>query len=165
MKKSLKALIVAAIGSVALITMGAVTPNSTINPQTPDVQVQNFVQGTDSALTYKTVFTPGANGSRLYAIFESNNDGSATHLVSCEIYVGSVAYVFTATTTASSDGFANATPAKNLLTTTTMPGLKVDSNGNSYLELSSSSDLVKCTFATALTSSTLINIIAVGADY
>ena len=146
----------------------AYTVNNTINPSSPDTQVQNFVQGTDSAGTYKTVFTPnttnsGSGGGRLYAIYESNNDPSATHLVSCELYISSAAYIFIATTTALTDGTANGVPPKNLLST--VPNLKVDSNGNSYLDLSSSGQVVKCTYATSLTSTDQINLIAVGSDY
>jgi len=149
----------------------AYTTNSTTNPLVPDVQFQNFVQGTDTAGTYKVVFTPGANsasgsvGGRLYAIYESNNDTSTTHLVSCEEVVSGVSYVFTATTTAVNDGTANGVPAKNFIISGNLPNLKMETNGNTYLDFSSDGQVVKCTYATALTSTDLINLIAVGADY
>ena len=52
--------------------------------QTPKVTTQNFVQGTDSAGTYKTLYTAGANGSKIVACMLTSTDGSATHVVTLD---------------------------------------------------------------------------------
>jgi hypothetical protein len=158
--------LLSAIGLIALAAglIGAVTPNSFVSPQTPNRGIVQFLQGTDSAGTYKTLYTAGTNGSRCYGIWETNNDASATHLVTLQLVNSAVKYGGMAITTAESDGFANATPAKNLISSTNWPGLPVDQYGNPYIQLVSG-DTLQATFATNLTSSDLINIVAVCADF
>lgn len=158
--------LLSAIGLIALAAglIGAVTPNSFVSPQTPNRGIVQFLQGTDSAGTYKTLYSAGTNGSRCYGIWETNNDASATHLVTLQLVNSAVKYGGMAITTAESDGFANATPAKNLISSTNWPGLPVDQYGNPYIQLVSG-DTLQATFATNLTSSDLINIVAVCADF
>jgi hypothetical protein len=159
----------AAFIAVALIyasfaVRAAVTPNSIVTAQTPNRGVVQFLQGTDSAGTYKTLYTAGVNGSKCFGMYESNNDGSATHLVTVQIVNGGVKYGGMAITTASNDGFANATPAKALMSSTNWPGLPVDGNGNPTIYLVSG-DTLQATFATSLTSSDLINIYVSCVDF
>lgn len=142
----------------------ATTPNSIVTPQTVNRGIVQFLQGTDSAGTYKTLYTSGANGSRCYAMWMNNNDGSATHLVTVQIVNGGVKYGGTALTTVSSAGFANGTPAQSLMTPSVWPGLPLDPNGNPYIQLISG-DTIQATFATTLTASDLINIVVICADF
>lgn len=142
----------------------AVTANSVVTPQTPGRILCQFLQGTDTAGTYKTCYTGGSNGSKCSALWETNNDGSATHLVTVEIVNGGVNYGGVAITTASSDGYANATPAKNFMATGFWPGLPVDSDGNPFFFLASG-DTLKATYATALTSAKWVNLVGVCADF
>jgi|GEM_PF-3024431 len=144
--------------------IAAVTPNSVVTAQTPNRGIVQFLQGTDSAGTYKTLYTGGSNGSKCSAIWETNNDGSATHLVTVEIVNSSVKYGGVAITTASNDGYANGVPAKNFMSPNIWGGLPLDSDGNPFFFLASG-DTLQATFATALTSSTKINLVTICADF
>lgn len=162
MKKFLSILIL--LFTFTPLAMAATTPNSAVTVQTPNRGVVQFLQGTDVAATYKTLYTASANGSKISGIYETNNDGSATHLVTCQIVNGGVKYGGVAITTASNDGFANAVPSKNFMSSGNWPGLPLDWQGNPYLFMVSG-DTLQCTFATALTSSTVINLVAISGDF
>lgn len=140
------------------------TPNSIVTPQTPNRGVVQFLQGTDSAGTYKTIYTAGANGSKVYGLWSNNNDASATHLITVQIVNAGVKYGGVAITSVVNAGFANAAPAQNLLSPANWPGLPLDNLGNPYLLLVSG-DTLQATFATALTATDVLNIVAVAADY
>lgn len=164
-----KRVLVAALGVLTLIATvigvgAAVTPNSIITAQIPNRGIVQFLQGTDAAGTYKTLYTAGINGSKCFGMYETNNDGSATHLVTVQVVNGGVRYGGMAITTASNDGFANAAPAKALMSNTNWPGLPIDGNGNPTIYLVSG-DTLQATFATALTSSDLINIYVSCVDF
>lgn len=142
----------------------AITPNSIVTPQTPTRGVVQFLQGTDTAGTYKTIYTAGTNGSRCNALWSTNNDASATHLLTVQIVNGGVKYGGIAITTAVNQGFANGVAAINLFSPTNWPGLPIDTAQNPYLQLASG-DTLQGTFATALTASDLINLVASCQDY
>lgn len=164
MKKTLLGLCALLALSWAITADAAVTANSVVTAQTPNRGIVQFLQGTDSAGTYKTLYTGGANGSKCVAVWENNNDGSATHLITLEVVNSSVKYGGIAITTASNDGYANATPAKNLFSPANWPGLPVDSDGNPFIFLANG-DTLQATFATAITSSDKINLNAVCSDF
>ena len=142
----------------------ATTPNSFVSPQTPNRGIVQFLQGTDSAGTYKTLYTGGSNGSKCFGLWETNNDASATHLITVQVVNGGVKYGGVAVTTASSDGFVNGVPPKNLMSPSNWPGLPLDSDSNPYFILASG-DTLQATFATALTSTDLIDLISVCSDF
>ena len=54
---------------------------SVITPQVVNRAIVQFLQGTDVAGTYKTLYTAGANGSRCVALQSTNTDGSATQVL------------------------------------------------------------------------------------
>lgn len=153
-----------ALLALAGVAYGAVTPNSFVTPQTPKLAVVQFLQGTDSAGTYKTLYTGGSNGSKCNAMYITSNDGTA-HLVTIQVVRSGVFYggiaISTGTTT---PGFANSAPPINPMSSTNWPGLPVDSSGQPYIILQSA-DTIQATFATALTASDLINIVAVCSDF
>lgn len=163
-----KLLVGLALAFLPGLALAAVAVNSIVTPQTPKDGLVQFLQGTDSAGTYKTLYTGNttgnAAGSVCRAVVETNNDASATHLITIQVVNGGVKYGGTAFTTVSSDGFANATPPKNVMDPTIWPGLPRDSDGNPFLFLANG-DTLQATFATALTSTDLINLYAVCADY
>jgi hypothetical protein len=166
MRKVISSAVIVVAAGLLLLTsaFAAVTPNSIITAQTVNRGKVQFLQGTDTAGTYKTLYAAGANGSKCFGMFETNNDGSATHLVTVQVFNGGVAYGGVAVTSASSDGFANATPAKNLMSPANWPGLPVDANGNPFIYLASG-DTLQATFATALTSMDVLNIYVNCVDY
>jgi hypothetical protein len=149
---------------LAIDARAAVTPNSVVTPQAPDRGVCQFLQGTDAAGTYKTCFTPQANGAKCFGGWETNNDASATHLITIEVVNGGVKFGGTSFTTASNDGYANATPSKSWTSSTTWTGLPVDSDGNPYFFLAPG-DTLQATFATALTASDKINLEVTCVDF
>lgn len=142
----------------------AVTPNSVVTAQTPKDALVQFLQGTDSAGTYKTLYTAGTNGSVCKAMWTDNNDASATHLLTVQIVNTSVKYGGVALTSVESAGFVSGTPPQSLMSPSVWPGLPLDQNGNPYIYLSSG-DTIQATFATSLTSSDWIDIHAVCADF
>lgn len=140
----------------------AVTANSVVTAQTPNNGKQNFVQGIDSAGTYKTIYTAGANGSRCNGIVVANDDASATHVVTFEIVNGGTSYHYmTFTTTSPASGSYSTVSA---LSNTIWPGLPIDSDANAYIQLVSG-DVLKATFATALTSADEIDVFASCSDF
>lgn len=156
--------------SLALVLLagsafGATTPNSFVAAQTPKLALVQFLQGTDTAGTYKTLYTGNANGTKISGLWMNNNDPSAAHLVTCQIVRSAVLYGGVAITSVASAGFSNTSPPQNLMSSTSWPGLPVDGNGNPYIYLASASDSLQCTFATALTSTDLINVGAIVSDF
>lgn len=163
----------AAIGTIAAIGPAtAAVSNNPVYVQTPNRSSTTFVQGTDAAGTYKTIYTGGANGSKIKGVFVTSNDGSASHLVTVQISTSSSAHCSpqsnclggAAVTVASNSGFANATAAVNFMSATVWPGLPLDSDGNTYFYLKSG-DTLEATYATALTSSTQLAVTVIGEDF
>jgi hypothetical protein len=156
--------LLAALLFMASPAFAATTPNSIITAQTPNRGIVQFLQGTDSAGTYKTLYTGGTNGSKLVGIYMTNNDASATHLVTCQVVNSAVKYGGASLTTVVSAGFVSGTGAQNMMSSSVWPGLPLDSDGNPFLYMVSG-DTLQCTFATALTSTDVINLVAVTADF
>ena len=146
---------------VAIPAMATVTANTGIAVQTPKEWVVQFLQGTDVALTYKTLATGGSSGTKISGIYVTNEDGTAAHLVTCQVKVGAVYFGGTAVNVPLNSGYANGVPAINLMSSVNWPGLPVDAWGNPYLLLNNG-DLLVCTFATTLTASTYLNVVAEG---
>jgi hypothetical protein len=144
--------------------MAAVTPNSIVTAQTPSRGIVQFLQPTDSAGTYKTLYTAGTNGSKCFGMWTTNNDPSATHLLTVQVVNGGVKFGGTALTTVSSAGFVNGTGAQVLMSPAVWPGLPLDSDGNPFLALASG-DTIQATFATALTATDLINLFVTCVDF
>jgi hypothetical protein len=145
------------------VANAAVTANSFVSPQTPHVGVQTFVQGTDAAGTFKTIYTGGTNGSKCSALIENNND-TVTHLLTIRVvHSATNVPIIAVTSTATGVGGSYATPT-NILSPQNAPGLPLDMTGTPYIELDSG-DTLQATFATSLTTSDQINFYAVCSDY
>src|SRR5439155_5122811 len=107
---------------------------------------------TDAAPTWVTLYTGGANGSKITGLYLTSTDATA-HVVTCVLNKnGARAGGVAITTGTTKPGFANAVPAINLLAPSVWSGLPYDSDGNSFIFLSNSNDKIDCRFATALTS-------------
>lgn len=145
----------------------AVTANSLVTPQTPKITPQNFVQGTDAAGTYKTIYTAGSNGSKIVGINVTTDDGSATHVLTLALTRSATDYTIGAYTLPVSAGSDGSTAGVNLLLggpNTLINALPSDNDGQRYLFLESG-DTLRLTFATALTSAKRINVVTIGADF
>lgn len=139
----------------------AVTPNSGIAIQTPKRGVLQFLQGTDVAGTYKTCYTAGANGSKINGIYATTTDASVSHATTCQLVNNSIFYGGVDVNVPTSSGMAVGIPAVNLMSSANWPGLSIDAAGNPYFILSSG-DTLQCTFATAMTTNSVLNIVAIG---
>lgn len=161
------------LGTVLLLCTAAVTPNSQVTCQAVIGSGVSFVQGTDVAGTYKTIFTGGTNGSKIFGVWVTTNDGSLTHLATVQQSNSTSSHCSpqssclggAAVTIPVSSGFANGAPAINMLSPTNWPGLPVDALGNPFLSLTGATLTIEATFATALTASTNINFIVQGCNY
>ena len=156
--------VASAVASLSSQAIAATTPNSLVTPQTPNRGIVQFLQGTDNAGTYKTLYTAGANGSRCYGMLLNSNDTSTTHLVTVQIVNTAVKYGGAALTAGLSAGFANGSAAQPIMSSSVWPGLPADQYGNPYLQLISG-DTVQATFATTLTTSASINLYVVCNDF
>jgi hypothetical protein len=157
-------LLAALVAAGARDALSATTANSIITAQTPSRGIVQFLQGTDSPGTYKTLYTAGANGSMCFGMWSTNNDAGATHLITVQIVNAAVKYGGMSLTSVVSAGFANGAPAQNLISPANWPGLPVDSNGNPNISLNSG-DTLQATFATALTATDVLNIVVSCVDY
>jgi hypothetical protein len=156
----------AAVSVVALAlspAFGAGTPNSFVTPQTPNRGIAQFTSSS-SAGTYVTLYTAGTNGSRCYGLWATSNDATS-HLVTVQLVNSATKYggvaIATGTTT---PGFASGAPSLNLMAAANWPGLPVDQYGNPYLQMISG-DTLQATFATAITATDVVNLVASCSDF
>lgn len=132
--------------------------------QTPNIGNQTFISGTDSAGTFKTIYTGATNGSKCVGLYAISNDNTATHLLTVEIIHGATTTPIEAVTIPLS-GVANTYGVTlNLWSPANFPGMPVDSDGNPYIYLTNG-DTLKMTFATAITATDQINVVATCADF
>lgn len=144
--------------------LAAVTANSVVTTQTPNNGKQNFIQGTDAAGTYKTLYTAGSNGSRCNGLSVATNDGTAQHVLTFEITNGGNTYHLTSFTSTLAPTNNTTYSTMNAMSSANWTGLPLDSDGNPYFFLVSG-DVLKATFATALTTSDEIDMLAVCSDF
>ena len=149
---------------VCSTAQAAVTQNMIVTAQTPKLAVVQFLQGTDAAGTYKTLYTGGTNGTKVSGLWSTSEDGTAAHVVTCQLVRSAVMYGGEATNVPLNSGYAAGAAAVNLMSAVVWPGLPIDGNGNPYLYLSAS-DLIQCTFSTALTTATYLNVGAIVSDF
>lgn len=135
--------------------------------QTPRITPQNFIQGTDAAGTYKTIFTAGTNGSKITGILVNTTDGTAAHLLTLRILRAAVGYPLINYTLPINSGGDGSTPSVDLLAggpSNLLQGLPVDNDGQKYILLESG-DTLEMTFATALTASKNIYVTTIGGNF
>lgn len=136
--------------------------NKAVYLQTPKLILAQFLQGTDVAGTFKTVYTGVTESSRINSLFANCNDSASAHLLTIEFRRGSVSYGGIAVNIPLSSGYtAGALPIDIMAL---WPGLPYDSDGNKYIPLESG-DLLRATFATALQASAVLNINGVAAEF
>jgi hypothetical protein len=155
--------------SLALMAAPAWGASAPIFPGNIRTQITSFVEGTDSAGTYKTVFTGGASGSKVLRVLVSTTDTVATHLINLQYSTSTSDHCATATTCAplatSSPDLGAAYIDDTGLSTLDSDAQPADSDGNSFYFVNDDSDTLEVTFATALTAGTRINIIVFAVDF
>lgn len=158
-------LILAALLLAAGVARAATTANSLVTAQTPNRGIVQFLQGTDSANTYKTLYTAGTNGSACFGMWATNSEAATAHLVTVQVINSTVKYGGTAVTIPFGAGFATGVPPVALMSASNWPGLAVDGNVNPYILLISG-DTLSATFASAfVTASSTVNIVVTCMDY
>lgn len=136
--------------------LAAVTPNSVITPQTPNRGIVQFLQGTDTAGVYKTLYTAGVNGSKCVGMLANTNDATNNHLTTVQLVNATVKYGGVAVLVLANAGFSN-TVTGPLDLMAAWSGLPRDSDNNPVLLLVNG-DTLQATFATALATSSVLNI-------
>ncbi len=132
----------------------AVTPNSVVTAQTPKngrVQIANA-----DAQAQKTVYTAGANGSKVTGLIAQSTDTSARD-VQVSITNGGTSYPLGTVAVPIGAGNSGTVPSVNLINATQMPGIPVDSDGNPYLLLQSG-DTLTVSALTTVTAAKLITV-------
>jgi hypothetical protein len=155
--------------SLALMAAPAWGASAPIFPGNVRTQITSFVEGTDSAGTYKTVFTGGASGSKVIRVLVSTTDTTATHLVNLQYSTSTSDHCATATTCAplatSTPDLGAAYAVDTGLSSLDSDAQPSDSDGNAFYFVNDDSDTLEVTFATALTAGTRINIIVFAVDF
>ena len=142
-------------------------PTFVKQPQNGKVQFTTtgggVVTASTGALTNAvTIYTAGASGSKITALLASSTDSSAQTVV-IAIYNGATYFVLGSTSIPITAGTISATGSVDLMNSTAMPALPLDSDGNHYLILASGDTLVAT--ALGLTASKVINFTALGGDF
>jgi hypothetical protein len=114
------------------------------------------------AQTKKTIFTPGANGSRLTAILISSTDTVARDIV-LGVTISAVNYDLAIVSIPAQAGTLDTVPTVSFLTSSQFPGLCFDAFGNRYLDLKNGTTVYAYAPVT-LTAAKLVNIFTYGGD-
>lgn len=139
----------------------AVQPTGSF-PQTPKNGNVQILPADASAL--KTIYTGGANGSKIVALFVTSSDTAARD-VTWGITLGGVFYPLGTVTIPITAGQVNSAAAVNLLDVTKTPGLPLDSDGNPYVFLASASYTLQIKSLTTVTAAKELDVSAFGADW
>ena len=134
-----------------------------IFPQTITNDIATFTSGQGTTIT--TLYTGGANGSRVESIFVTNTDTNP-YTLNVYVYTPSTSYLLGTINIAASTGNTTTIPTSNLLTYSGNIGsaLNRDANGNTYLYIASGS-IVKVATTTTIASGKTVTFIAIGGDF
>jgi hypothetical protein len=132
-------------------------------PKAANNSAVTFVNADGTA--YKTVFTAAADDSDLKALIVASNDTSAVN-IEISVTRSAVDYVIGTVNVPIGAGMSatGAQPAVDLLNSSSMPGLPLDSAGKRYLPLKTG-DTVKVRPLAAVTSTKTVYVTALGQDY
>lgn len=122
-----------------------------VNPtfvKTPNIGAAVISTGTGSNV-FVTVYTGGANGSKITALNAAANGTTAAYDVHVAVVSGSTGYFLGTGSVPISAGLLSGTPAVSLLNQANSPGLSLDSDGNPYLILPSSAWTLSCSVGAA----------------
>jgi hypothetical protein len=143
--------------------LGAVNPSWL---STTDLAVQQFVQGTDAAGTYKTLYTGVAGGSRCVSVVATSED-EVDHVVRLQVTKGAVNAILVAVPVLAGAGVDGTVAQADLLSVALAPGLPDESDGNQWIHLEEN-DVLAVTYLTAFGASgsgETINVFATCANF
>lgn len=104
--------------------------------KTPNNGAVQITTGTGSS-TIVTVYTGGANGSKIAGFFATANT-TANFDVAWGVSSGGIFYTYDTISITAGAGTSDVTAPINFLSATNQPGLTVDSDGNPFIFLASS---------------------------
>lgn len=123
---------------LGVMSMGALT-STPVLVQTPKLMV---VQLPTAGVTPQALGpTPGANGTKVTGLWATNIDSTRAMVVQITVLRSAVNYLMTTVSVPLSSGNTAAAVPVNLMTSTTWPGLPIDSDGNPYFILNSGDQL------------------------
>lgn len=133
-------------------------------PQTLGNKATAFLNGTGNGVANKlTIYTAGANGSKVESIIVSSTDTSARDMVFL-ITISGTNYILTMISIPITAGLTNAIPCVDILRHTQFPGLANDANGNRYLYLANGTTF--CAYMnTTITSAKEVDVFVQAGDY
>lgn len=115
------------------------------------------------ASTLKTVFTPGASGSKLDHVLITSTDTSARD-IQFYLTISAVDYLLGTISIPANSGFTNSVSIVSLLDHTRMTGMLTDVNGNKFVILAAGS-VLKAKMLTTITAAKVVNVITQGGDF
>ena len=146
----------------------AVTPNSLVSVQSPKSVGVQFSTA-DSTGVNKAAYTGGQNGSKIVGLYATNSDSAAAHLLTLQlqrVIAGSTTnFGGVAVSIPLSAGFTAAAPPVNVMASTNWIGLPFDNDGNPFLFLASTTEILTVTYGTTLTAATVVNLAGVAGDF
>lgn len=113
--------------------------------------------------TLKTVVTGGASGTKVTSLLLSSTD-TADKVVQLWLTRSGVSYLLGTVAVPLSSGTTAAILSINAFSTTVIPGLPTDNDGQRYLLLKSA-DKLEVAVTVTLTAAKVINAVAVAADF
>jgi hypothetical protein len=113
--------------------------------------------------TLKTIWTPGANGSKIVSLGVASDD-TATKDMQLFLSKGGTDYLLGTKTIAITAGFITGTPAFNWFDGVQLPWLPVDADGQRYLLLDFGT-VLKAKLTAAATAAKTFHIYAQGSDF
>jgi hypothetical protein len=145
---------------IPLFAQAAVTANSVILPQTPEVYTAQILPATGTGLV---AFATGqTNGTKVLSLLCSSTD-TIGHTLDVYRVHASTNYLIAAVSIPASSGNVIGTPPVQVITTTNFPG-PMDSDGNRYL-LIGSGDTISIASTVAVSTGDAISCVGHGADY
>lgn len=129
--------------------------------QTPKLGLQQILNANGTALL--TVVTGGTNGTKVTSLTLTSSDTSQ-RIIQVWVTRSGTSYLLGSVTVAASSGFDGATSVVSVLSSTLIPGLPVDNDGQPYLLLMSG-DTLQIGSTTTVTSGKIIYATAVEADF
>lgn len=136
--------------------------NVPVFPQTPKTGLASINNA--AASTPQTIYTGGANGTKLVALTAGSTDTSARD-VQVSLVRSGVSYILGTATIPAGAGNSGTVPAVDLFNAGIMPGLPRDSDGMHYVFLKDNSEAISVTALTTVTAAKLIYFTTHGADF
>lgn len=113
-----------------------------------------------TASTTATHVTGDTSGSKVMSL-NAASDSTSAHIFLIKLSTGGTAVTLGAVSIPASAGTDGATPSVNMLSATLIPGLPVDSNGNPFLYLPSTSHILTLTASASINTGKTVNFSSV----